>query len=148
MKTHEIKATIVKKHEKKGGRWQFALEDGEPQTTVLRVVDGRVEDAGGDGLDVYESDVEWTPVSVSTQQSVQALSNSAKDFGVNVAYRTAALQLTKRTRSLLADALTQHLKGEIRTSKRQMIVEVLDGPMGGPLVAVLLSGVLPKAAGC
>jgi hypothetical protein len=87
---------------------------------------------------------ETAPVSTTPDKK---LSDSAEDFGVNVAYRTAALQLTKRTRSLLADALTQHLKGEIRTSKRQMIVEVLDGPMGGPLVAVLLSGVLPKAAG-
>ena len=46
------------------------------------------------------------------------LSDSAKDFGVNVAYRTAALQLTKRTRGLLADALTQHLKGKARATKR------------------------------
>ena len=75
------------------------------------------------------------------------LSDSAKDFGVNVAYRTAALQLTKRTRGLLADALTQHLKGKARASKRQVVLDLLDGPMGGPLVAVLLSGVLPQAAG-
>ena len=75
------------------------------------------------------------------------LSDSAKDFGVNVAYRTAALQLTKRTRGLLADALTQHLKGKARAAKRQVVLDLLDGPMGGPLVAVLLSGVLPQAAG-
>ena len=87
---------------------------------------------------------ETAPVSTTPDKK---LSDSAEDFGVNVAYRTAALQLTKRTRGLLADALTQHLKGKARASKRQVVLDLLDGPMGGPLVAVLLSGVLPQAAG-
>lgn len=72
---------------------------------------------------------------------------SVKDYATEVGYRTAALQLTKRMRSLLADALTQHLKGKARTAKRQAILDVLDGPAGGPLVAMLLSGLLPQVAG-
>jgi hypothetical protein len=75
------------------------------------------------------------------------LADSAKTYAATVAYRTAAIQLTKRMRGVLADALTQHLKGKARASKRQMLLDLLDGPLGDPLVAALLSGLLPQAAG-
>lgn len=82
-----------------------------------------------------------------TKPESPTLADSAKAFGSTVAYRTAAMQLTKRARGLLADALTQHLKGKARTAKRRVILDLLDGPVGDPLVALLLSGVLPQVAG-
>lgn len=82
-----------------------------------------------------------------TNPVTPSLTDSAKEYGVSVAYRTAAMQLTKRTRGLLADALTQHLKGKVRAAKRRMVLDLLDGPVGDPLVAILLSGILPQAAG-
>jgi hypothetical protein len=86
--------------------------------------------------------------SVSTEKTPASatVAEQAKTFAAEVAYRTSALQLTKRMRGLLADALTQHLKGKARAAKRKMLLDLLDGPMGGPLVALLLSGVLPQVA--
>jgi len=72
--------------------------------------------------------------------------DQALDYGAQVAYWTAAIQLTKRGRALLADVLTQHLKGKARATKRQMVLDLLDGPAGGPIVALLLSGLLPHGA--
>lgn len=72
--------------------------------------------------------------------------DEALTYGSEVAYWTAAIQLTKRGRGLLADVLTQHLKGKSRATKRQMVLDLLEGPAGGPIVALLLSGLLPHGA--
>lgn len=72
---------------------------------------------------------------------------SLKADGIEVAYRTAAAQMSKRTKAQLVKALLRRFPESERAGIGRHLTALLDTDLGEALVAVALSSALPQVGG-